>query len=397
MQEMGLKMKIVIAMDSLKGCLTSMEAGKAVAEGIRRADPKADIKVMPLADGGEGTADSLIMGMGGKERKIRATGPLGTMVGCGYGMIGENRTAVMEMACVAGLPLVPPEKRNPMDTTTYGVGEIIKDAIGKGCRNFIIGIGGSATNDGGIGMLQALGFGFLDKDGRQTAFGAKGLADLACITDTGAMKELKECRFRIACDVSNPLCGSNGCSAVYGPQKGADASMVARMDRWMERYALLAKEKYAEADMWKEGTGAAGGLGFAFLTFLNGTLEPGVNIILDETGIERHLKEADLVITGEGRMDKQTAMGKAPLGVARLAKKYGKTVIALAGSAEEGCGQEEIDAYFSILQQPAALEEAMEPQTAEKNLSVTAEQAYRLWKAGTHYFSKPCTQSAFKK
>ena len=217
---MGLKMQIVIAMDSLKGCLTSMEAGKAVAEGIRRADPEADIKVMPLADGGEGTADSLIMGMGGKERKVRATGPLGAMVDCGYGMIGENRTAVMEMACVAGLPLVPPEKRNPMDTTTYGVGEIIKDAIGKGCRNFIIGIGGSATNDGGIGMLQALGFGFLDKDGRQTAFGAKGLADLACITDTDAMKELKECRFRIACDVSNPLCGPDGCSAVYGSVDG---------------------------------------------------------------------------------------------------------------------------------------------------------------------------------
>lgn len=382
-------MKAVIAMDSLKGCLTSIEAGRAAEEGIRRADPGADVKVMPLADGGEGTADALIMGMDGKERRISATGPLGTVADCGYGVIGENKTAVIEMACAAGLPLVPPEKRNPMDTTTYGVGEVIKDAVAIGCRNFIIGIGGSATNDGGIGMLQALGFGFLDKEGRQIGFGAKGLADLVCITDDGVMKELKECRFRIACDVSNPLCGSMGCSRVYGPQKGADAAMAARMDRWMEKYALLAKEKYAEADMWKEGTGAAGGLGFAFLTFLNGTLEPGVNIILDETGMERYIRDADLVITGEGRMDGQTAMGKAPLGVARLAKKYGKTVVALAGSAAEGCGQEEIDAYFSILQEPMVLEAAMEPAVARKNLSVTAEQVYRLWRAGTRYFSKP--------
>lgn len=390
-------MKAVIAMDSLKGCLTSMEAGRAVEEGIRRADPEADVRVMPLADGGEGTMDALVMGMNGGKQRIRATGPLGTMMDCEYGIIGEKKTAVIEMACAAGLPLVPLEKRNPMNTTTYGVGEIVKDAVKRGCRKFIIGIGGSATNDGGIGMLQALGFGFLDKDGKQVEFGAKGLADLVCITDINVMKELKECRFRIACDVSNPLCGPMGCSAVYGPQKGADDFMVAQMDRWMEKYALLAKKKYAGADMWKEGTGAAGGLGFAFLTFLNGTLEPGVNIVLDETGMEYHIKDADLVITGEGRMDGQTAMGKAPMGVARLAKKYGKTVIALAGSAADGCEQEEIDAFFSILQGPATLEEAMDPPYAKRNLSVTAEQAYRLWRAGSRYFSKPCTQSAFKK
>ena len=390
-------MKAVIAMDSFKGCLTSMEAGRAVEEGIRLADPWADVQVVPLADGGEGSMDALIAGMGGKKQKIRVTGPLGAMVDCEYGMMEGEKTAIIEMACAAGLPLVPPEKRNPMNTTTYGVGEVIKDAINRGCRKFIIGIGGSATNDGGIGMLQALGFGFLDKNGKQTVFGAKGLADLVSITDAGAMEELKECRFRIACDVSNPLCGSMGCSAVYGPQKGADAWMAAQMDCWMEKYALLAKKKYAGAYMWKEGTGAAGGLGFAFLTFLHGTLEPGVNIILDETGMERRIKEADLVITGEGRMDGQTAMGKAPLGVAKLAKKYGKTVIALAGSTAEGSRQEGIDAFFSILQEPATLEKAMDPRYAKRNLSVTAEQACRLWQTGSRYFSKPCTQSAFKK
>ena len=271
-------MKAVIAMDSFKGCLTSIEAGRAAEEGIRRADPDADVQVMPLADGGEGTIDALIAGMGGKKQRIRATGPLGAMMDCEYGVVEGGRTAIIEMASAAGLPLVPPEKRNPMDTTTYGVGEMIKDAIERGCRKFIIGIGGSATNDGGVGMLQALGFGFLDKNGKQILFGAKGLAELVSITDVDAMEELKECRFRIACDVANPLCGLMGCSAVYGPQKGADASMVAQMDCWMEKYALLAKEKFAGADMWKEGTGAAGGLGFAFLTFLNGSLEPGVNI-----------------------------------------------------------------------------------------------------------------------
>lgn len=390
-------MKAVIAMDSFKGCLTSMEAGRAAEEGIRRADPDADVQVMPLADGGEGTIDALIAGMGGKKQRIRATGPLGAMMDCEYGVVEGGRTAIIEMASAAGLPLVPPEKRNPMDTTTYGVGEMIKDAIERGCRKFIIGIGGSATNDGGVGMLQALGFGFLDKNGKQILFGAKGLAELVSITDVDAMEELKECRFRIACDVANPLCGLMGCSAVYGPQKGADASMVAQMDCWMEKYALLAKEKFAGADMWKEGTGAAGGLGFAFLTFLNGSLEPGVNIILEETGMEGHIKEADLIITGEGRMDGQTAMGKAPSGVAGLAKKYGKTVVALAGSAAEKCGQNGIDAFFSILQEPATLEEAMDPLYAKRNLSVTAEQAYRLWLAGASYFSKPCTQSAFKK
>lgn len=393
-------MKAVVAMDSFKGCLASMEAGRAAEEGIRRADPGAEVKVYPLADGGEGTVDALIAGMGGREQRISVTGPLGTMADCTYGVIEEKKTAVIEMACAAGLTLVPQEKRNPMNTTTYGVGELIRDAVGRGCRKFIIGIGGSATNDGGIGMLQALGFGFSDKNGRQAAFGAKGLADLACITDQDAMKELKDCRFRIACDVSNVLCGPQGCSAVYGPQKGADKAMIAKMDRWMENYARLAEEKYAGADMRKEGTGAAGGLGFAFLTFLNGTLEPGVDIVLEETGIERDIKDADLVITGEGRMDGQTAMGKAPLGAARLAKKYGKPVIALTGSVAEeaaGCYREGIDAIFSILREPASPETAMNPFYAKRNLAFTAEQVCRLWKAGNGYFSKPCTQSAFRK
>ncbi|HBA69920.1 MAG TPA: glycerate kinase, partial [Lachnospiraceae bacterium] len=242
--------------------------------------------------------------------------------------------------------------------------------------------------DGGIGMLQALGFGFWNRDGKQAAFGAKGLEGLVRITDDTVLPELAECRFRIACDVSNVLCGPQGCSAVYGPQKGADAAMVEQMDGWMESYALLAKQKYAAADPRKEGTGAAGGLGFAFLTFLNGVLEPGIGIVLDETGMEQHIRNADMVITGEGRLDGQTAMGKAPAGVARLAKKYEKPVIALAGSlAKEAsnCNREGIDAFFSILPGAVSLDEAMNPQNAKANLADTAEQVFRLWNTSLHY------------
>ena len=392
-------MKVVIAMDSFKGSLTSMEAGMAAAEGIYRVDKKADVAVRPLADGGEGTVEALVSGMGGKKERVRVTGPLGRAVDCEYGMIGETGTAVIEMAAAAGLMLVPDKMRNPMHTTTYGLGEIIKDALEKGCRRFLVGIGGSATNDGGTGMLQALGFGLLDENGRQIPFGARGLEKLASIDDGSVLSGLAECRFRIACDVTNGLCGPRGCSAVYGPQKGADEDMVCRMDAWMEKYALLAKKKYEKADPQRAGAGAAGGLGFAFGTFLNGTLEPGADIVLEETGLEDYLKDADLVITGEGRMDGQTAMGKAPLAVAGLAKKWSRPVAALAGSVAEGawrCNEKGIDAFFPILPDVMTLEEAMEPARAKAHLAGTAEQVYRLWTCNA-YFSKPCTQSAFRK
>lgn len=233
-------MKAVVAIDSFKGSLTSMEAGQAAMEGILRADPAADVAVRPLADGGEGTVEALVQGMGGRLQTVEVMGPLGRPVVCQYGIVRESDTAVIEMSGAAGITLVPAKERNPMNTTSYGVGEVIKDAAVRGCRRFVIGIGGSATNDGGLGMLQALGFGCLDHEGRPVELGAKGLERLAAITVDNVLPELADCRFRIACDVTNPLCGSLGASAVYGPQKGATPEMVRRMDLWLERYAALA-------------------------------------------------------------------------------------------------------------------------------------------------------------
>ncbi|MBQ2662981.1 MAG: glycerate kinase, partial [Clostridia bacterium] len=377
-------MKAVIAIDSLKGSLTSMEAGYAIADGIRKAYPDAETIVRPLADGGEGTVDALVEGMMGSMQEITVNDPLGRPVSAKYGIIESSKTAIIEMSAAAGITLVTDSERNPLNTTTYGVGEMIKDAIGKGCREFIVGIGGSATNDGGVGMLQALGFGMLDKSGNQVAFGAKGLKDLETITDTNVIPELKDCRFHIACDVTNPLCGDNGCSAVYGPQKGADASMIMNMDKWLSYYAALTREKYPKTDPKFSGTGAAGGMGFAFLSYTNASLEPGIDLILKETRLEEYIKGADVVITGEGRLDFQTAMGKAPVGVAKLAKKYDIPVIAFAGSVTKDateCNRNGIDAFFPILRGICTLDEAMNSDNARANMTDTVEQVFRTIKA----------------
>lgn len=377
-------MKAVIAIDSLKGSLSSIEAGNAIADGIRRVyGQDADIAVRPLADGGEGTVEALVSGMNGIAQNVIVTGPLGDPVNCEYGIIESSHTAVIEMSGAAGITLIPCEKRNPLYTTTYGVGEVIKDAISKGCRHFIVGIGGSATNDGGIGMLQALGYGFLDKEGKQVPFGARGLELLEEITDDQVLPELAKCEFRVACDVTNILCGENGCSAVFGPQKGASPSMILQMDEWLDNYARLAEKKYAKADAEQAGTGAAGGLGFAFLSFTNAVLESGIKIVLEETSLEKYMENADIVITGEGRLDGQTAMGKAPVGVARLAKKHDIPVIAFAGSITKeaiACNQNGIDAFFPILRGVATLEEAMKRENAKVNMTDTVEQVFRLLK-----------------
>lgn len=378
-------MRIITAMDSFKGSMTSIEAGTAVVEGIHRIDSGAEVIVRPLADGGEGTVAALVSGMNGALHYVEVTGPLGNSVLCEYGIIESTHTAVIEMSGAAGITLVPEDLRNPLNTTTYGVGEVIEDAISKGCRRFVVGIGGSATNDGGIGMLQALGYGFLNEEGQPIAFGAKGLAELARITNDHVLPELTECEFRIACDVTNPLCGEQGASAIYGPQKGATPSMVTQMDYNLAHYAELAREMYPCADAMQPGTGAAGGLGFAFLTFTNAVLESGIKIVLEETRLEEYVRNADLVITGEGRMDGQTAMGKCPVGVARLAKRYGIPVIAFAGSVTQdavACNKEGIDAIFPILRSVVTLDEAMRNENAMRNLSDTAEQVYRLYLLG---------------
>ena len=374
-------MNITIAIDSFKGSLSSMEAGQAVAEGIRRVMPSAGIRIRPLADGGEGTTEALTAGLGGELKSLTVTGPLGRPVTASYGLIRERKMAVLEMASAAGLTLISQEERNPLEATTYGIGEMIRDAIGEGCRHFLVGIGGSATNDGGTGMLSALGFQFLDSEGQPIPLGAKGLENLARISTENARPELSQCSFHIACDVTNPLCGENGCSAVYGPQKGADPEMIRQMDQWMERYGDLAARTFPAADKEAPGAGAAGGLGFAFLTFLNGSLESGVGMVLKEINLKDDIRDADLVITGEGRLDAQTVMGKAPIGVAHLAKEYGKPVIAFSGAVtrEAGlCNQHGIDAFFPIMRSVVSLQEALDPGEARINAADTAEQVFRL-------------------
>lgn len=376
-------MKIVTAIDSFKGSMSSIEAGNAARNGIVRVISEAEVIIRPLADGGEGTVDALVSGMGGNIEKIQVHGPLGKPVQAEYGIIESTNTAVIEMASAAGITLVSDEERNPLYTTTYGVGEMIRDAIQKGCRHFIVGIGGSATNDGGVGMLQALGYDFLDANGRKIGYGAKELESLAVIEDANVVSELQECTFRVACDVTNPLCGKLGCSAIFGPQKGATPSMILEMDSWLRNYANIAKEKYANADAEFPGTGAAGGLGFAFLTFTNAKLESGIQIILEETKLEEYIQNADVVLTGEGRMDGQTAMGKCPVGVARLAKKYNKPVFAFSGSVTcdaRACNQEGIDAFFPILREVCTLDEAMKKENAMANMADTVEQVFRLYK-----------------
>lgn len=377
-------MKTLIAIDSLKGSLSSLEAGESISEGIKRVYENCETLILPLADGGEGTVEALVSQMKGHLKSVSVTGPLGDKINCQYGIIEKSKTAIIEMSGAAGITLVPIKDRNPMNTTTYGVGEVIKDAIGNGCRHFIVGIGGSATNDGGVGMLQALGFGFLNEDGRQIPFGAKGLSELKTITDEFVIPQLKECSFRVACDVTNILCGETGCSAVFGPQKGADAEMIVKMDKWLAEYAALTKKKYADADDKLAGSGAAGGLGFAFVAYMNAVLESGIDIVLDEIKLEDKIKDADFVITGEGRLDYQSVMGKAPIGVAKMAKKYGKTVIAFAGSVSKDavkCNANGIDAYFPMLRSVVTLEEAMDKDTARSNLSDSTEQVFRLIKS----------------
>ncbi len=374
-------MKITIAIDSMKGSLSTFQSGNAVREGIARVIPDACVTICPIADGGEGTVDAIVSATGGEWIKQTVKNPLGQPVLAKYGISSQTKTAIIEMAAASGITLISESDRNPLYTTTYGVGELINDAIQKGCRKFVIGIGGSATNDGGIGMLQALGFEFLDEDGKQVPFGAKGLSKIVKIRTENVVKELSECTFSVACDVTNPLCGELGASAVYGPQKGATPEMVQQMDGWLNAYAELTKSILPSSDKNYPGAGAAGGLGFAFLSYLNAQLESGVNLVIRETGLADKIKDADYVITGEGRLDGQSYQGKAPVGVAKLAKQFGKTVIAFSGCVTEDakiCNQHGIDAFFPIVRTPCSLSEAMDEANAYRNLSDTAEQVFRL-------------------
>lgn len=364
-------MKIIVAIDSFKGSLTSLEAGKAAEIGIKNVAPNAEIKIYPLADGGEGTCKTLTEGLGGKMKTVKVTGALGKRINVEFGEIGN--LAIIEMASAAGLYQVPKDLRNPMRTTTFGVGEMILHAIKDGCKNFIIGIGGSATNDCGLGMLTALGFNF-----GSGIFG-RDLRGVTKIEMDKVPAAIFDCKFRIACDVKNPLTGENGCSSVYAPQKGADEKTVAQMDGWIKNFAELAAKTFNLEKISVEGDGAAGGLGFAFRTFLKGELLPGVDLILDTLKISENLRDADILITGEGCIDNQTLQGKAPAGVAKLAKSINPKIKVVAiGGGVQNISNSEIDAVFSILRAPMTLETAMQKSTAQKNISETVENIIKL-------------------
>ena len=372
---------IILIPDSFKGTLSSRQVCEAMERAVLRRKPRARVISIPVADGGEGTVEAFLTAMGGERVECTVCGPHFAPMTAFYGLLPDG-TAVIEMAACAGLPLAG-KKKNPERTTTYGVGQVIADAIHKGCRDFIVGIGGSATNDGGIGMLQALGFGILDKTGAQVPFGGAGLEKIASITTENALPELAECTFRIACDVTNPLCGENGCSAIYGPQKGATPEIIEKMDGWLSCYADTVKTVFPNSDKNMPGAGAAGGIGFAFFSFLKGKPFSGIDLILGELRIEDTIRTADLVITGEGRLDAQTVMGKAPIGIARIAKKYSKPVIAFSGcvTPQTGvCNEHGIDAFFPIVSGACTIDEAMAVENAYPNMQRTAEQAFRLLK-----------------
>jgi glycerate kinase len=377
----GKRLKVVIAMDSFKGSLSSIEAGAAAREGILRAC-NAEVVVKPLADGGEGTTEALVEGLGGSYAYVDVAGPLGVYTEAKYGIMKDGISAIMEMAEASGLMLIKPEELNPRKATTYGVGQMILDAIKKGCRKFIIGIGGSATTDGGVGMLQALGYEFFDKDGNPISYGIEELDKIDKISAERRLPELDECQFEIACDVKNPLCGENGAVYVFGPQKGVKEEEKRIFDKKMQHYAAVTSKYLGKDYSREEGAGAAGGLGFAFLSYLpNVQMKRGIDIVLNAIELEKEVSEADIVITGEGRLDFQTAMGKVPIGVAKLAKKYGKRVIAFAGSVTAEavqCNNEGIDAFFPILRDVVTLNEAMEKEIAKRNMTLTVEQVFRL-------------------
>jgi glycerate 2-kinase len=377
-------MKIVIAPQALKGSLSAAETGHAIAEGAREVYPEAELSVVPVADGGEGTTQALVDATNGRLLERTVTGPLGQPVLAFFGIMGDGSTAVIEMAASSGLPLVPPERRDPRVTTTRGVGELIQAALDEGCTRFIIGIGGSATNDGGAGMVQALGAQLLDAQGHELPAGGAALARLAHI-ETGQLDaRLTNCVFDIASDVNNPLCGPGGASAVYGPQKGATPEMVAELDAALAHYAQIVERDLGRAVRDVAGAGAAGGLGAGLLAFLNATLRPGAQIVLEATRLEEQIRVADLVITAEGRLDSQTAYGKSVGAVAALAKKYHLPVLVIAGGLGDDYRevyQLGIDGLAVLPSGPMTLDDAM--QNAARLACEATERALRIYRAGS--------------
>lgn len=372
--------KAVLAIDSFKGCLTSAEAEAAAAEGIHAALPECEVVRIPVADGGEGMLDVLIAATHGKSIRVQAHGPLMELRETRYGISGDGRTAFIEMAAISGLPLVAPEKRNPMLTTTFGTGELIRDALTRGCRDFIIGLGGSATNDAGLGMLQALGFRFLDKAGNTLGYGGRIMGEVDTVDTTAVHPLLGECTFAAACDVRNPFCGTDGAARVFAPQKGADTAMTEALDAAMRHLAAVIRRSTGKDVSSCPGAGAAGGMGGSLSAFLDAGLKPGVQLLLETQHFAERIKDADLIITGEGKSDRQTVMGKVPYGILAEARKQGIPVILIAGSIEdtELLARAGFHGIFSIVPGPVALEEAMQPEFARMNIRRTVEQLCRI-------------------
>ncbi|NHB89975.1 glycerate kinase [Photorhabdus tasmaniensis] len=374
-------MKIVIAPDSFKESLSASQVAEAIEQGFREIYPRAEYIKLPMADGGEGTVESMVAATDGQVIHLSVTGPLNQAVDSFFGVLGDGKTAVIEMAAASGLHLVSMEKRNPLITTTYGTGELILAALNKGVSKIILGIGGSATNDGGAGMMQALGARLLDDCGEELRAGGAALSQLAEIVLSGLDPRLSQTEIIVACDVTNPLCGEFGASAIFGPQKGATPEMVKELDAALRHYGekieFLTKTKVMDVP----GTGAAGGMGASLLGWLNAKLQPGIDIVISTLELERVVQSADLVITGEGRIDSQTVYGKTPIGVARIAKKYAIPTVALVGGMSQDYNvvhEHGLDAVFSIMPGVCSLSDALA--CGHQNLRVTARNVAAVWK-----------------
>ncbi len=379
-------MKIVIAPDSYKESLSAMEVASTIEQGFHQVLPNATYIKLPVADGGEGTVQSMVDATNGHLVELNVTGPLGQQVTAHYGILGHNRlqdsnkTAVIEMAAASGLHHVPINQRNPLMTTSYGTGELIVHALEGGINHIIIGLGGSATNDGGVGMLQALGAKFLDENGADIGFGGASLNHIETIEIGGLHPKLKECTIEVACDVNNPLCGKQGASAIFGPQKGATPEMVEQLDHALNHFADQTLTTGISECREQAGAGAAGGMGYAVLAYLNAQLRPGINIVMETVELASHLIDADLVITGEGRLDSQTLMGKTPMGVATEANKLGIPVIAIAGCVSDDANvllEHGFKAIFSVTPRAMELEQVLA--SAKHNLLNTAVNIARLY------------------
>ena len=376
-------MKIIIAPDSFKESVSASRCAQAIKAGFTSIFPQAECICLPIADGGEGTVEAMVEATEGKMVMLPVMGPMGDFVGAFYGLSGDGHTAFIEMAAASGLMLVPPDERNPLQATSYGTGELIRHALDAGVRHIILGIGGSATVDGGMGMAQALGARFVDERGESVGLGGGALERLVNVDLRDLDPRLRECRIDVACDVDNPLLGERGAAAVFGPQKGACAGMVAVLERGLENYAQVLLAATGQDVTAMVGGGAAGGMGAAARVFLNATLKSGIDIVLEAVHLEEALRDADLVITGEGRIDSQTIHGKVPVGVARVAKRYNLPVIAIAGSLTADVGvvhEHGLDAVFSVIYSICTLDEALE--NAAENVRMTARNVAAVLKMG---------------